>query len=221
MDGAAAARRTEVHLARIGLGVGDQVLDVLVGLVGVGHQQVGHIGHARQRREVLDRVKGHLLVQRGVDGVRADGAHEQRVAVSGCLGGQQAADVAASAGTVVDHHGLAQLGSQALRHDARQDVGRATGRERHDDGDQLAGVRGLGQCGAGQRGRADGEAGQGGEGRAAAGELGACLHHYGLCLSSGLHLRPHGPQAGSRPWGPVGWCAAQTPATPTVMPPQT
>jgi hypothetical protein len=60
----------------------------------------------RDRLEVLERVVGHLLVQ---------------------------ADVAAGAGTVLDHHRLAPLRLQLLAEHTRGDVGRATWGERHDD----------------------------------------------------------------------------------------
>ncbi len=151
VDGTAAARRAEVDLARVGLGVGDQLLHRLERLRGVGDQQVGHVGHAGQGREVLHGIERHLPVERCIDGVRAHRAHEERVAVGGRACRHLAADVAARAGTVVHHHRLAQLGAHALGDDARQDVGGAAGRERHDDGDGLARER-LGGGEAGQQG---------------------------------------------------------------------
>ena len=42
--------------------------------------------------------------------MRAHGAHDKGVAVGDSFGHHVAADVAARAGLVVDHHGLAQLG---------------------------------------------------------------------------------------------------------------
>ena len=54
----------KVSLPGLALRVGDQLLHGLERLRRVGDQQVGHHGHARQRREVLDRVERHLLVER-------------------------------------------------------------------------------------------------------------------------------------------------------------
>ena len=182
VDGAAIARRAEVHFAGVGLGVGDEVLHALVGLGGVGHQQVGHIGHAGQRCEVLHGVERHLLVQAGVDGVGAHGAHEQSVAVRSSLGGRLATDVAACARAVVHHDGLAELSRQRLADDAGQDVGGAACGEGHDDGDGLGGVS-LGQGGrtaeqtsAQNDGRSDGTQGE------AAGGVG--MLHGGLLQRS-------------------------------------
>jgi hypothetical protein len=83
---------------------------------------------------------------------RADGAHEQRVAVARRLRGQRCADVAARARTVVDHDGLAERLAQLQADDAGQDVGGATGRERHDHGDRLGRIGAL-RLGAGHGGK--------------------------------------------------------------------
>ncbi|MPM72548.1 hypothetical protein SDC9_119524 [bioreactor metagenome] len=72
--------------------------------------------------------------------MRAHGAHEQRVAVRRSACGHGAANVAARARAVVHHHGLTELLRQILRDHARQNVGGAARRERHDDGDRLAGI---------------------------------------------------------------------------------
>ena len=56
------------------------------------------------RREVPDRIVRQLLVQRRVDGVRADGAHQQRVAVRRGLRNHVGADGAAGTAAVVDDH---------------------------------------------------------------------------------------------------------------------
>jgi hypothetical protein len=83
------------------------------------------------------------------------------VAIS--LGGHVRADRAAGAGAVVDHDLLAHAGAHLLRDGACQQVGRAAGREGHDQADRLAGI-GVGQCGRGGQAKpaakADAEAAQ-------------------------------------------------------------
>ena len=178
VDGAAAARGAVVQLAGVGTRIGDHFLDGLERLAGVGYQQVGHVGHARQGREVLDGVEAGLGVERGIDGMRAHGAHEQRVAVGRRTCGGHGADVAARAGLVVHDHGLAQLLLQRLGDDARQDVGGAASGEGHEDGDGLAGEAVLGQGGGAGQG-AEGGQGCGGQRlqATAAGEVGGLIGH--------------------------------------------
>jgi len=65
-------------------------------------------------------------------GVRADRAAEQRVAVRRGARGLLEPTLAAGAALVVDDDGLAQHGAELLRDQARQHVGGAAGRERHD-----------------------------------------------------------------------------------------
>ncbi len=100
------------------------------------------------RGEVLDHVVGHLGVERPIDRVRADGGHHQGVAISGRLGHEVGANVAARARFVVHHHGLPKRGF--LREQTRQDVGRAPAGEGDDQADGFGGegrslcLRGLG-----------------------------------------------------------------------------
>jgi hypothetical protein len=86
----------------------------------------------RHRREIFHRVVGHVLVQAGIDGVGGHGGEQQRVAVGRPLGDELGADIAAGAGPVLDHEGLAQNFSHLRRHDAADNVGRAAGGERND-----------------------------------------------------------------------------------------
>ena len=117
----------------------------------VEHQHIGHAGDQRDRHEVLDRVVGQLRVQRLVDAVRADRAHQQGVAVRCRLGHFGGAEVAAGAGLVVDDEGLAEGALQLRRQRAGQQVGGAAGRERHDDAHRLARPGGLRPRRSGQR----------------------------------------------------------------------
>ncbi|MNN47293.1 hypothetical protein D3C81_1617090 [compost metagenome] len=87
---------------------------------------------------------------------RRRGQHQQRVTIGRGLGHGFSADGARGAGAVVDHHGLLQVLAHFLADDAGSGVGRAAGRERHDEPDRLVRVALLGQRGRGgqrQRGR--------------------------------------------------------------------
>ena len=151
MDRGAVAARRHVQLARIRARVADQVGDVLdaggLRLGRVHHQHVRHPGHHRDRRQVLERVEWHLRIERRIDRLRADRAHQQRVAVGRRLRDEVGAEVAAGTRLVVDDEGLAERLAELRRERARQDVGGAAGRERHDDADRLRGP------GAGRRRR--------------------------------------------------------------------
>ncbi len=88
--------------------------------------------------------KGILLRSAGVLGM-AGGIEHQRVAIGRALGHQVAADRAAGAAAVVDHHRLAEPARQGGRDDARHRVDRAAGRVGHDQPDRAAGpALGLG-----------------------------------------------------------------------------
>src|SRR5205823_12744997 len=63
-----------------------------------------------------------------IDGVRGDGAHDERVAIRRALRDEVGADVAAGAGLVLDHHGLAERLLQLRRNQARGEVHRTSGR---------------------------------------------------------------------------------------------
>ncbi|MNQ84356.1 hypothetical protein D3C85_994820 [compost metagenome] len=106
---------------------------MLVGELGVQLQDVGHRDDQGDRHEVLDRVVGQLGVDGLIDGVRADRAHQQGVAIGRGARGFRRADVAAGARLVVHHHGLVPALAQFGRHHARGDVGGAAGGEGHDD----------------------------------------------------------------------------------------
>src|SRR5690606_214050 len=116
-----------------------------------------HHGDARQRLEIVDGIDLQLAVQVGVDGVRADRAHEQRVAVGLGAGGHLHADVAAGAVAVLDDDAFTELAAQVLADDSGQDVGGAAGGEGHDDGDRLGGE----VLGHGRRGGQGADTGEG------------------------------------------------------------
>ncbi len=129
VDRGAVAARRHVELARVGARVGDQrahVGDAVGGrLRRVHDEDVRHAGDERDRREVLDRVVGHLRIQRRIDRLRADRSHQQRVAVGRRLGDEIGAQVAAGAGLVLDDEALAEGLGELGRERAGEDVGRA------------------------------------------------------------------------------------------------
>src|SRR5262249_46010779 len=73
----------------------------------------------------------------GIDGVRRHRRHQQRVAVRRRLGDHVGPDIAAGADAVFDGELLSHELAHASPHDARDDVGGTTGRERNDDADRF------------------------------------------------------------------------------------
>ncbi len=125
----AIARRRHIELARIGLGVGEQLLHVLDRQVIVHDQRVGGLGHQRHRLHALDGIVRQLAVDGRCDGLAADGAQQQHRAIrlgTRHLGG---GDGAAAARLVLHHDG--DLGVQLkLRGDrAGDDIVATAGRE--------------------------------------------------------------------------------------------
>ncbi|MPM43662.1 hypothetical protein SDC9_90339 [bioreactor metagenome] len=190
MDGGAVARRCVGELARLLLGVSDDFLDRLVrALGGVHHQHVGHHGQQADGREVLHRVIAQLGVQRLVGG-HADGGDHDGVAVARLLGHIVRTDVAARAGAVFHHHGLAQHAARLVAQRAGDHVHGASGRERHNPLDRLGGpVRvGLRHDAGGDQASGGHRGSSGHQGKGAAGEV-----HDRLSLGN---LQVSGPPLG-------------------------
>ena len=91
----------------------------------------------RDRREILDRVERHRLVEADIDRQRAGRAQSDRVAVGRRLGDEVEPDIAARTRPVVDDEGLAELVAQPHRHRAGHQVGAAAGRKADDEADLL------------------------------------------------------------------------------------
>ena len=101
------------------------------GLRGEHDRLLGKLDH---RHEVFQRIEAHLEdVRRARHLVRRD---QDRVAVRRALGGELEADVAAAARFVLDHDLLAEHARQVIGDGAGADVGRAAGREGHDEMDR-------------------------------------------------------------------------------------
>ena len=108
MRRAAVAGRSEIELARIRLGIGDEFTGRGCRDRGIDQQDQRCLGDQADRLEILDGIVRQALVERLVDGMGADQPHENRIAIGGRLGCLGSADIAASAGTIFDDHGLAQ-----------------------------------------------------------------------------------------------------------------
>ncbi len=94
----------------------------------------------RDRGEILQRVERHLGVEVRIDRDQAVLAEEQRVAVGRRLRDHVAGDVAVGAGMVLDHDRLVEKLGEFLSDHARDDVGGAAGRDRHDELDRARGI---------------------------------------------------------------------------------
>ena len=124
----------ERQLARIVLGIFDQIGDRLHRQRWRDHQDEWHIGDERQWHKILGRVIGQLSVQRGVDGERRAGAHQQRVAIRLRLGHHVRGQHRSSAGPVIGHEAFAETLLQPTPKHAGEDVGGATWGVGTDDG---------------------------------------------------------------------------------------
>ena len=125
MNGAAGAGRSEIDLARVRLGVGDELRHRLGRHRGVNFHHHRQIGHQRQHPEILHRIVGQLLVEHRIehdDGSRRD---EQRVAVGLGTGHDLGADRALRAGLVLDDDRLLQVAAEKFADQPSQHIGRA------------------------------------------------------------------------------------------------
>ena len=77
-------------------------------------QHIVQRDQGRNRCQVFAGVKGHLGIQRGIDGLNAAGGHEQGIAIRRRTRNFGTTNVAASAWLVVNSHGLAQVFGQLL-----------------------------------------------------------------------------------------------------------
>src|SRR5262252_7014394 len=101
MAGSSDAGRGHADLARIGLGIGDELGNRLGRNRWMYRYDVGLPVNAGDRRDVADEIETKLVIERGVDGIpTAD--HEQRVAVRRCAHDRIGADIAAAARSVLD-----------------------------------------------------------------------------------------------------------------------
>ena len=130
MHRGAIARRGHVHLARIGLGIGDEFRDRFRwhGVVDCHH--IRHAVERGHRRDVANEIEFEVGVERGVDVI--GGVDKQyRVSVRLRIDHRLSRDVIAGAGFVLDHELLAKLFRKPLPDQARQNIGCAARRISH------------------------------------------------------------------------------------------
>ena len=108
MRARAEPRRAVVELARIGLGVGDELRKRRDRHLGMHHQDVGQLRHDGDRHE-LRRIEGEVRHEARADDERPLRRGEQGVAVGLGAGDIFGAEVLRRAGAVLDHDGLAEL----------------------------------------------------------------------------------------------------------------
>ena len=127
-------------------GPGDVKVERLAGLLGESHELGDGVGsecrvrheHDRHRDnhadagEVLERVVGQRLVDRGIDR-EGIGDNAQRVTIGFRPGKCCGRHDRPGAGPVLDDDGFTPAGAQTLAEDAHDHIGGAAGRERHDD----------------------------------------------------------------------------------------
>ncbi len=135
MRGRAVALRRRIDLAGIGLGVGDRLRHGLGRKLGCDHQRVRN---ARQHRDLLELsgIEIEPRIEVLVDDQRRRRRRQERIAVRLRLVDELGADIAGGARAVLDDDRVPPLAREPLGHDAWHDVGRAAGRERHDDLDR-------------------------------------------------------------------------------------
>ena len=145
---AADAGRRHVELARIGLGVGDELGN------GVGRNGRIDLHHQRDdvdatdRDDVREEVEVEFVVQRGVDGVlRVD--QQKGIAIARRTGHEFGRDIAGRAGAGLDDELLAELVRHELGDQAGRDVGRTAGGLPNDEFDRMCRI-GLGASDTGR-----------------------------------------------------------------------
>src|SRR5262245_29286402 len=76
MAGSSDAGRSQIDLARIGLGISDKVGDRLGWNRWIRHHDGGHASDASDRRDIADEIEIEFVVKRRVDRVRR--AHQEK-----------------------------------------------------------------------------------------------------------------------------------------------
>ena len=133
------AGRAYRQLAWIGFGIGDQFLHVRHRQRRMREQQERRGGHLRHRREILDHVERHALVQPLVEN-GGNVQEQERAAVGRGLGGVIDTRHTARSHPVLDHDRLLEPLLQPLGERAADGVHAAAGRDRHDQRDWARGI---------------------------------------------------------------------------------
>jgi len=119
--------RAKVELARICLGIGDQVGDRGNWQRRVDNHQIRPPHRERDRNQIAAHIVWRILFQRGVGGDHR-GVEQKCVAVWGCTGDGLGANASGCARPVFNHHRLPQARTDIGGKQACRWVGRAAGR---------------------------------------------------------------------------------------------
>src|SRR5207248_1478787 len=117
--------------------VSNERVERLRGHAGMHRHEMRRRPHHPDRDEVGYWIIGQLPVQALVDGLRSVGTDEQRVAVgwsARCFCGSK---IAAGAGLVLYHNGLAEYGFQMFGQEPRRQIGASSCWKRHNDDNRL------------------------------------------------------------------------------------
>ena len=121
------------------------------------HQHVAAGDCRRNRREIPQRVIGHVLGEKTIHRKIAHSTQHQRVAVGRGFGGELTSERTVSTGAIVDYHHLAQRIGQLGRHNACNRIDAATRRLRCNQADRflrpVIGLRAGAACSAGEHQR--------------------------------------------------------------------
>ncbi len=134
MGAGADAGGAVLHLALVGVGVGDELLEVVDREVVARHQHQRLLDHQRDRRKIADRIVERFLIERLVLREGVDTTEHDLIAVGSGLGDTRRSSHAAGAADVLDHHLLAENLRQPRRQDAPHRIRRAARRERDHHG---------------------------------------------------------------------------------------
>ncbi len=123
VNGAAGAGRSEIELAGILLGEGDELRHRLDRQRGMNFHHHRQIGDQRQHPEIPHRIVGQFLVEHRVEHDDRRRRDEQRVAVGLGAGHRLGADRALRAGLVLDDDGLLQVPAEIFADQAAEHIG--------------------------------------------------------------------------------------------------
>jgi hypothetical protein len=105
--------------------------------------KIGRVDRQRDRHQVFGGIERHFGVETWIDHELDVGRHQNRVAVGRGFGDAIAADIAAGAGDIFDHHRLAPELAQPVGHDAGDDVDRSRRRIADDHAHRVVRVTAL------------------------------------------------------------------------------
>src|SRR5262245_8767183 len=125
------AGRCHADLARIALGIGDELRRGFGRNRWIDLHDEGRPYHGRDRRDVADEIEVKFLIERRIDRGRRR-SEQQRITIRRRTHDRFGADVGARTGPVLDQELLAQPLRQPLPHKPRDQISVSGGRERND-----------------------------------------------------------------------------------------